>query len=250
MKKVMIGILILIPIIILLVVAMVSTIVSAQAHIAVENIELKYKNSQDTIYELPLSLESVANKVVNIKDYLDVAVFPEKANNYTIEWKISGDVTYTDEEYYKKYRDYLDSSVQTEKVWPAAAFVDENGNETSSNTSGKMVIGSYCTFTMQVVAENVSKTLSVKVVGYDVSRVDLRAQTGNNTLEVGSSVRLLPSYTPIDSIVNQTEWSSSNDSVATVDKNGIVTAVGQGSATITLGASVFPRAKKSTALLT
>lgn len=244
MKKVMIGILILIPIVILLVVAMVSTIVSAQAHIAVENIELKYKNSQDTIYELPLSLESVANKVVNIKDYLDVAVFPENANNYTIEWKISGDVTYTDEEYYKKYRDYLDSSVQTEKVWPAAAFVDENGNETSSNTSGKMVIGSYCTFTMQVVAENVSKTLSVKVVGYDVSRVDLRAQTGNNTLEVGSSVRLLPSYTPIDSIVNQTEWSSSNDSVATVDKNGIVTAVGQGSATITLGASVFSTGEK------
>lgn len=122
--------------------------------------------------------------------------------------------------------------------------MDENGNETSSNTSGKMVIGSYCTFTMQVVAENVSKTLSVKVVGYDVSRVDLRAQTGNNTLEVGSSVRLLPSYTPIDSIVNQTEWSSSNDSVATVDKNGIVTAVGQGSATITLGASVFSTGEK------
>ena len=244
MKKVMIGILILIPIIILLVVAMVSTIVSAQAHIAVENIELKYKDTQDTIYELPLSLENVANKVVNIKDYLDVAVYPEKANNYTIEWKISGDVTYTDEEYYKKYKDYLDSSVQTEKVWPAAAFVDENGNETSSNTSGKMVIGSYCTFTMQVVAENVSKTLNVKVVGYDVSRVDLRAQNGQNVLEVGSSVRLLPSYTPIDSIVNQTEWTSSNDSVATVDKNGIVTAVGQGSATITLGASVFSTGEK------
>ena len=50
MKKVMIGILILIPIIILLVVAMVSTIVSAQAHIAVENIELKYKDSDDNIY--------------------------------------------------------------------------------------------------------------------------------------------------------------------------------------------------------
>ena len=244
MKKVMIGILILIPIIILLVVAMVSTIVSAQAHIAVENIELKYKNSQDTIYELPLSLESVANKVVNIKDYLDVAVFPEKANNYTIEWKISGDVTYTDEEYYKKYRDYLDSSVQTEKVWPAAAFVDENGNETSSNTSGKMVIGSYCTFTMQVVAENVSKTLSVKVVGYDVSRVDLRAQTGNNTLEVGSSVRLLPSYTPIDSIVNTTIWSSSDESVISVDQNGVVTALKEGRATISLLASVYSSEKK------
>lgn len=244
MKKVMIGILILIPIIILLVVAMVSTIVSAQAHIAVENIELKYKNSQDTIYELPLSLESVANKVVNIKDYLDVAVFPEKANNYTIEWKISGDVTYTDEEYYKKYKNYLDNPESSEKVAPAAAFVDDKGNDVSSNTSGRMVIGSYCTFTMQVVAENVSKTLSVKVVGYDVSRVDLRAQTGNNTLEVGSSVRLLPSYTPIDSIVNETVWTTSDASVARVDQNGIVTAIGQGKATITLGASVFSTGEK------
>ena len=81
MKKVMIGILILIPIIILLVVAMVSSIVSAQAHIAVENIELKYKDSDNTIYELPLNIENVANKVVNLNDYLDVVVFPQKANN-------------------------------------------------------------------------------------------------------------------------------------------------------------------------
>ena len=100
MKKVMIGILILIPIIILLVVAMVSTIVSAQAHVAVENIELKYKDSESTIYELSLTLEEVANKTINLKDYLDVVVYPQKANNYTIEWTISGDVTYTDEEYY------------------------------------------------------------------------------------------------------------------------------------------------------
>ena len=95
MKKVMIGILILIPIIILLVVAMVSSIVSAQAHIAVENIELKYKDSDNTIYELPLNLENVAGKVINLKDYLNVVVSPQKANNYTIEWKISGDITYT-----------------------------------------------------------------------------------------------------------------------------------------------------------
>lgn len=108
MKKVMIGILILIPIIILLVVAMVSTIVSAQAHVAVENIELKYKDSESTIYELSLTLEEVANKTINLKDYLDVVVYPQKANNYTIEWTISGDVTYTDEEYYDLYKKYLE----------------------------------------------------------------------------------------------------------------------------------------------
>ena len=239
MKKVMIGILILIPIIILLVVAMVSTIVSAQAHIAVENIELKYKDSENTIYELPLSLEEVANKTINLKDYLDVVVYPQKANNYTIEWTISGDVTYTDEEYYALYKKYLENPDSGEKVYPAATFVDESGNEVTTNTSGKLMIGSYCTFTVRVVAENVSKILSVKVVGYDVKRVELRAQSGNGTLETGESVRLLASYTPIDSIVSKTEWTSSNPAVATVDKNGVVTARGQGVATITHGASVY-----------
>ena len=244
MKKVMIGILILIPIIILLVVAMVSSIVSAQTHIAVENIELKYKDSDNTIYELPLNLSNVADKVVNLKDYLDVVVSPEKANNYTIEWKISGDVTYTDSEYEKKYNQYVNNPSSSAKVWPAATFVDENGNETSSNTSGKMVIGSYCTFTVQVVAENVSKTLSVKVVGYDVNRVEVRTQSGEGKLSIGESVRLVPSYTPIDSIVNDSEWTSSNAQVAIVDQNGVVTGVGEGKAVISHGASVFSTGAK------
>ena len=240
----MIGILILIPIIILLVVAMVSSIVSAQAHIAVENIELKYKDSDSTIYELPLNLASVADKEVNLKDYLNVVVSPQKANNYTIEWKISGDVTYTDEEYYNKYKNYVENPSSSAKVWPAATFVDENGNETSSNTSGKIVIGSYCTFTVQVVAENVSKTLGVKVVGYDVNRVELRAQSGDGKLSIGESVRLIPSYTPIDSIVNDTEWTSSNAQVAIVDQNGVVTGVGEGKTVISHGANVFSTGAK------
>lgn len=240
----MIGILILIPIIILLVVAMVSSIVSAQAHIAVENIELKYKDSDNTIYELPLNLENVADKVINLKDYLDVVVSPQKANNYTIEWKISGDITYTDSEYENKYDQYKNNPSSSAKVWPAATFVDENGNETASNTSGKMVIASYCTFTVQVVAENVSKTLSVKVVGYDVNRVEVRAQSGEGKLSIGESVRFVPSYTPIDSIVNDSEWTSSDSQVAIVDQNGVVTGVGEGKAVISHGASVFSTGAK------
>ena len=244
MKKVMIGILILIPIIILLVVAMVSSIVSAQAHIAVENIELKYKDSDNTIYELPLNIENVANKVVNLNDYLDVVVFPQKANNYTIEWKISDDIMYTDSEYEKKYNQYVNNPSSSAKVWPAATFVDENGNETSSNTSGKMVIASFCTFTVQVVAENISKTLSVNVMGYDVNRVEVRAQSGDGKLSIGESVRFVPSYTPIDSIVNDSEWTSSDSQVAIVDQNGVVTGVGEGKAVISHGASVFSTGAK------
>ena len=240
----MIGILILIPIIILLVVAMVSSIVSAQAHIAVENIELKYKDSDNTIYELPLNIENVANKVVNLNDYLDVVVFPQKANNYTIEWKISDDIMYTDSEYEKKYNQYVNNPSSSAKVWPAATFVDENGNETASNTSGKMVIASFCTFTVQVVAENISKTLSVNVMGYDVNRVEVRAQSGDGKLSIGESVRFVPSYTPIDSIVNDSEWTSSDSQVAIVDQNGVVTGVGEGKAVISHGASVFSTGAK------
>lgn len=48
MKKVMIGILILIPIIVLVVVALVSVIVSVNAHIAVEDLQLRYKDSGKT----------------------------------------------------------------------------------------------------------------------------------------------------------------------------------------------------------
>ena len=53
MKKVMIGILILIPIIVLVVVALVSVIVSVNAHIAVEDLQLLDKNGKQ-IYDLQI----------------------------------------------------------------------------------------------------------------------------------------------------------------------------------------------------
>lgn len=55
MKKVMIGILILIPIIVLVVVALVSVIVSVNAHIAVEDLQLRYKvpTRRSTLFKSP-----------------------------------------------------------------------------------------------------------------------------------------------------------------------------------------------------
>ena len=104
MKKVMIGILILIPILILIIVALVSNIISIQAWISVENVSLHYKGSETVADDISFSFENVANKTISFYDFLDVKVLPEKANNYTIEWHITGDVTYTDEEYLSKYQ--------------------------------------------------------------------------------------------------------------------------------------------------
>lgn len=105
MKKVMIGILILIPIIVLVVVALVSVIVSVNAHIAVEDLQLRYKDSDKTIYTLQIPFDEVAN--INIYNYVDAKVYPEKATNKTVEWQIVGDVSYTDENYEASRNAYL-----------------------------------------------------------------------------------------------------------------------------------------------
>lgn len=291
MKKVMIGILILIPIIVLVVVALVSVIVSVNAHIAVEDLQLRYKDSDKTIYTLQIPFDEVAN--INIYNYVDAKVYPEKATNKTVEWQIVGDVSYTDENYEASRNAYLanlsslkaelenelangsfstparqnaynvvkskyykDSSliisemadILLEKVYPAAAFVDENGKEIESNTTGKMLVSSYCQFTVRAQAETVSRIITVSVMGYDVERVTLGvSEEEDATLGVGESMRLLATYTPIDSIVEHTIWQSSDENVASVDQNGVVNATGEGSATISLFASVNSSCKSENA---
>ncbi len=282
MKKVMIGILILIPIIVLVVVALVSVIVSVNAHIAVEDLQLLDKNGKE-VYDLQIPFDEVSN--INIYNYLEAKISPEKATDKTVEWQIVGDVAYTDVQYEALRNEYLakrsaltaqledelakgsfstterqdayniargkyykDSSliidemadILLEKVYPAAAFVDENGKEVELNTTGKMIVSSYCQFTVRAQAETVSKTISVSVVGYDVERVDLSVgEDETTTLGVGESMRILASYTPIDSIVNHTIWQVEDESVATIDSNGVVTALKEGQTTVSLRASMY-----------
>lgn len=292
MKKVMIGILIIIPIIILLIVALVTNIVSLNAHIAVEDLQLTHKDTQNTAYSISIPIQGD----ICLYDFIDAKISPAQATDKTIEWQIAGDVRYTDtryEEDYKQYQEefenfkndlaekfddnlkfnneeqaayeavveeyYYDSddkdmivSAMADrlyngmKVAPAAVFVDENGEEVVSNTSGKMAIGAHCDFTVRAVAENVSRTISISIVGYDVEQVVISVPEGkDDTIEVGQSMRLLASYTPIQSIVNKTKWSSDHPDVLSVDSNGVVTALRASSepVKITLEASIYSSEK-------
>lgn len=290
MKKVMIGILILIPIIIVFIVAMVSMIVSMQAWIAVEDLQLVYKGTEDEAESLEYLLEDVKDKTINFNDVLDVIILPEKANRYVIEWSIVGTITYMDEEYKGEYDKYLqeysalraeieavypdfsDPDQQTafqnasykygsvtdssliisemanqllNRVWPAVTLLDEYGDETANNTSGKFKLSSYCSFTVKCSAENVSKTVFVTVGGDDVKSVTLSNVQGDtsNTLSVGESKRITASYMPVDSIVNYTTWTALNPDIATIDQNGVITAKKEGSASFTMNASVHSSEK-------
>jgi len=53
------------------------------------------------------------------------------------------------------------------------------------------------------------------------------------TMNVGKSTTITPTVSPKDATIKTVKWSSDNNDVATVDKNGKVTAVGAGYATIT-----------------
>ncbi len=285
MKKVMIGILILIPVLIVLVVAMVSSIVSLQAWIAVDDIELTYKGGKIDAETLSYSFDEVANKTLNIYDYVDVKVYPEKAKNYTVEWRVTGAISYTDGKYQQDYNNYktdlakLRGELENEfsqngsfedadrqsayeavksrypdtskmldamakilipEVKPALAFVDKDGNVVQSNTTGDFIVCSYCHGTIEVVVENVSKTILISVGGDNVKSANIGNLQGDdsNTLNVGESKRITASYTPIDSIVNYTIWHALDEDIATIDQNGVITAKKAGTARFTMDASV------------
>ncbi|MEG1663556.1 MAG: hypothetical protein RR338_06170, partial [Clostridia bacterium] len=80
MKKVMIGLLVLIPIIIVVVVGMVTTFVSTRAHIAVE--EIVFDKSS---IELELS-----DDIYDLNNFVKVSVLPERASDKSFVWKIEG----------------------------------------------------------------------------------------------------------------------------------------------------------------
>ncbi len=238
MKKVMIGILILIPIVILLLVAAVSGIVSASAHIGVESISIGFKEGQSGTLEYV----ETAGKQLNFSNWLDVTILPERATNKTIEWSISN-LQYLDAEYKASYDYFVANGEADDGIaakHPAITLVDKGGNEVTSNTTGEFMVYGYCSFTVIASSEQHSSSAEFSVKGYDVERVNISFVDNNeNSLVVGQSSRAVASYAPVDSVVSDVIWQSSNEAVATVDKNGVVSAVGEGSADISVKVNVY-----------
>ncbi len=82
---------------------------------------------------------------------------------------------------------------------------------------------------------------AIPVTGITVSPVSAQ-------LIVGNSQQLTTIITPLDATIKIINWTSSNSAIATVNSNGLVTAVGAGSATIT--ATTEDAAKTATFELT
>lgn len=170
MKKLMIGILIVIPIIIVATVAAVSVVVSTSSYIGVESITLD-KN----VVEL-----AFGDVYYNLGEYLSVDILPKKATNPEYVWKVES-VNCWDKDYLDAWNNYLNGTSQDE-VLPPVSLVDEGGNPVDSNSSGDIMVNSYCSFVLVAQAETMSARCNVIVSGAGLESVTI---LGVNSLKVG-----------------------------------------------------------------
>ena len=240
MKKVMIGILILIPIVVLLIVLAVDAIVSMEVYISVEEVQLVDADG-NPMRNITVNTSELNDGKFSITDYLYIKVLPEKATNKTVTWTIE-ELRCLDDEYQQAYEYYIANKddPNVAEVKPAAILVDEKGGEAPSNTTGHVLVNSYCSFKLKASAGVSFAYVQVEVVGFDVEKITIANVTSESSvLKLGDVIRLVANYTPIDSKVNHFEWASDNDSIVKIDENGIVRAVGVGTAHITHKASIY-----------
>lgn len=124
-----------------------------------------------------------------------------------------------------------DNATNKELAWvstnPAAATVSADGLVTAvANGSSTIVALTVDGNKADTCAVTVDIPISVTGVTLDRNKMTLKAE--------GESLRLNAAVEPADADDKTVSWSTSNDAVATVDQTGLVTAVANGSATITV----------------
>lgn len=115
-------------------------------------------------------------------------------------------------------------------TYKALSWTSSDSNVASVDSKGKVTALAIGSATITVKADDHQANCVITVV------VPIQSITLNKselTLTKGQSETLVATLKPEDTSDNTVTWSSSNQTVATVDSNGKVTAVGGGKATIT-----------------
>ncbi|MDY6002660.1 MAG: Ig domain-containing protein [Candidatus Cryptobacteroides sp.] len=109
----------------------------------------------------------------------------------------------------------------------SVATVDANGKVTAVNAGT-------ATITVRTVDGGKTATCNLTVTAVTVAVTGVSLSKTSLSLAEGGSQTLLATVSPANATNKAVTWSSSNDSVATVDASGKVTAVKAGTATITV----------------
>lgn len=233
MKKVLIGVLILIPIIIVASVLLTTNIISKNSYLPVDRVELNQN-------KIEFSLDNG-----NTIDTLKATVYPRLAKNHNLIWSIEeqhSDIpfVYAKDDPCKDCADLSDKElkehIETNHI--DIATIDNNGVVT---------VYGYGSFIVKVTTEEGNKfaTCSVKVVGDKVTKIELMPYgsssklSENDVISLDKGERLLvnPIFTPGGARNKTVTWKSADERIVEVDKNGILTAKGAGETTISVSSN-------------
>lgn len=233
MKKVLIGVLILIPIIIVASVLLTTNIISKNSHLPVDRVELNENY-------IEFSLDNG-----NTIDTLKATVYPRLAKNHNLTWSIEeqhSDIPFV----YAKddpCQDCADLSDKELKEHIATNHIDI----ATIDNNGVVTVYGYGSFIVKVTTEEGNKfaTCSVKVVGDKVTKIELMPYgsssklSENDVISLDKGERLLvnPIFTPGGARNKTVTWKSADERIVEVDKNGILSAKGAGETTISVSSN-------------
>lgn len=233
MKKVLIGVLILIPIIIVASVLLTTNIISKNSYLPVDRVELNENY-------IEFSLDNG-----NTIDTLKATVYPRLAKNHNLTWSIEeqhSDIPFV----YAKddpCQDCADLSDKELKEHIATNHIDI----ATIDNNGVVTVYGYGSFIVKVTTEEGNKfaTCSVKVVGDKVTKNELMPYgsssklSENDVISMDKGERLLvnPIFTPGGARNKTVTWKSADERIVEVDKNGILTAKGAGETTISVSSN-------------
>ncbi len=186
---------------------LVTALATGSATITVTTLDgAKTASCNITVSSSPIAVTAVtvnpnsANLTVNGSQQLTASVEPSNATNKAVSWSSNNNTV---------------------------ATVDNNGLVTALATGSATI-----TVTTLDGAKTASCNITVSSSPIAVTAVTVNPNSAN--LTVNGSQQLTASVTPSNATNKAMSWSSDNNAVATVDSNGLVTALATGSATITV----------------
>lgn len=233
MKKVLIGVLILIPIIIVASVLLTTNIISKNSYLPVDRVELNENN-------IEFSLDNG-----NTIDTLKATVYPRLAKNHNLTWSIEeqhSDIPFV----YAKDDPCQDCADLSDKE--LKEHIDTNHIDIATiDNNGVVTVYGYGSFIVKVTTEEGNKfaTCSLKVVGDNVTKIELmpygssRKLSEKDVISMDTGERLLvnPIFTPGGARDKTVTWKSADERIVEVDKNGILSAKGAGETTISVSSN-------------
>lgn len=134
--------------------------------------------------------------------------------------------------------EYGNSGNNNAKITVDSSEVTASGTDTEKTyeigSDSFTIVHNYST-TTQVYIKKITISYS-STGGTNVPVSGITLSPSLKTVEVGESFLVEPTITPDNATVKLVSWSSSSDLIATVNENGMVTAVAPGTATITCSA--------------